>query len=68
MPAQLAAFASARGANLARVESLGPEAWRRTGLHPERGPVTLLELVRRMAAHDLSHLRQIERARSDLGA
>jgi carbonic anhydrase/acetyltransferase-like protein (isoleucine patch superfamily) len=68
VPALLARFASARGANLARLESLGPEAWRRTGVHPERGPVTLLEQVRRMAAHDLSHLRQIERVRRDLGA
>jgi carbonic anhydrase/acetyltransferase-like protein (isoleucine patch superfamily) len=68
VPAQLAAFAAARGANLARIESLGPDAWRRTGVHPERGPVTLLEQIRRCAAHDLSHLRQIERTRRDLGA
>jgi carbonic anhydrase/acetyltransferase-like protein (isoleucine patch superfamily) len=68
VPALLAAFASARGANLARLETLGPDAWRRTGIHPERGPVTLLEQVRRFAAHDLSHLRQIESARRDLGA
>jgi carbonic anhydrase/acetyltransferase-like protein (isoleucine patch superfamily) len=68
VPRMLAAFASARGANLARLELLGPDAWRRTGVHPERGPVTLLEQVRRFAAHDLSHLRQIERLRRELGA
>ena len=60
--AALAAFARARGENLARLESLGPADWTRGAIHPSRGPITLYEQVERFAEHDLAHLRQIERA------
>ncbi len=64
----LGAFASARGENLARLTRLVPADWRRAGIHPARGATTLFEQVRRWAAHDLSHLRQLERALLDAGA
>lgn len=64
----LAAFVSARGGMLARLERLTPADWSRTGIHPSRGAITLFEQVRRFATHDLSHLRQIELVRHDLGA
>jgi len=62
--AALAAFARARGENLARLESLGPVDWTRGAIHPARGPITLYEQVERFAEHDLAHLRQLERALS----
>ena len=60
--AALAAFARARGENLARLEGLGPAAWGKGAIHPARGPITLYEQVERFAEHDLGHLRQLERA------
>ncbi len=60
--AALAAFARARGENLARLELLPPAARSRSAIHPTRGPITLFEQVERMAEHDLAHTRQIERA------
>ncbi len=60
--AALAAFARARGENLARLELLPPAARSRAAIHPSRGPITLFEQVERMAEHDLGHTRQIERA------
>ncbi len=60
--AALAAFARARGENLARLEALGPADWTRGAIHPARGAITLFEQVERFAEHDLSHLRQLERA------
>jgi len=62
--AALAAFARARGENLARLESLGPADWTRGAIHPSRGPITLYEQVERFAEHDLAHLRQLVRALS----
>ena len=58
----LGAFAGARGENLARLVLLGPASRRAAAIHPTRGPMTLFEHVERMAEHDLSHMRQIERA------
>jgi carbonic anhydrase/acetyltransferase-like protein (isoleucine patch superfamily) len=60
--AALGAFARARGENLARLMRVGPAAWPAAAIHPTRGPMTLFEQVERMAEHDLSHMRQIERA------
>lgn len=62
-PAQaLAAFAQARGENLALLTPLGPAERARAAIHPARGPMTLFEQVEKMAEHDLAHTRQIERA------
>lgn len=60
--AALAAFARARGENLARLETLGPLDWSRGAIHPSRGAITLYEQVERFAEHDLAHQRQIDRA------
>ena len=35
--------------------------FRRTGLHPERGVVTLRVQLETLAGHDLNHLAQVER-------
>jgi hypothetical protein len=42
-------------------ESLGADDWRRAGLHPEIGAVTVDDILRIYAAHGEGHLDQIER-------
>ncbi len=39
--------------------NLAGEAWQRTGLHPERGAVTVRSLLRTYAAHGERHVAQI---------
>ena len=53
-------YASSRRASVSRLLEIGPEEWRRTGLHEEFGRVTLLEQASYFAAHELTHLRQLE--------
>src|SRR5688572_22482108 len=53
-----------RRANLRMLRSLEPEAFQRAGIHSERGRETLDLLTRLTAAHDLVHIRQIERIRA----
>jgi len=35
--------------------------WQRTGIHPYRGPVTVLQLTRELYQHDLEHTWQVRR-------
>lgn len=57
----LALFRLLRNANLRMLHSLSPEQWEHSGDHAERGRLTVADLARHMAAHDVNHLRQIER-------
>jgi hypothetical protein len=50
-----------RGANLRLLRSLSPADWGRVGFHAERGEESVQMIARLIAAHDLVHLRQIER-------
>jgi len=43
-------------------ESLDEAAWRRSGLHPENGEVTIEDMLRIYAAHGQGHIDQIGRA------
>jgi len=56
-------FARLRSENLGelRALNLGQEDFKRRGLHPALGVVTLSELLATWAAHDLTHLHQISR-------
>lgn len=54
-------LAAQRTANLALLRSLSEEEWERTGLHSERGVESVRQIARLLAAHDLVHLRQIDR-------
>lgn len=45
----------------ALFESLDEAAWRRTGLHPDNGPLSAEDLLRAYAAHGQGHLEQISR-------
>lgn len=51
-------FESLRGRTTMLLWSLTPGDWERTGIHPYRGPVSLLQLIREQNQHDLEHLWQ----------
>ncbi|WP_221089977.1 DinB family protein [Deinococcus aquaedulcis] len=56
-------FAAVRAQSLGQLAALNltDTDLRRTGQHPEFGPVTLAQLLATWAAHDLDHLAQITR-------
>jgi hypothetical protein len=55
-----------RVANLELYQSLSEEQLDRWGVHAERGRESVRQLIRLLAAHDLVHLRQIERIKESL--
>jgi hypothetical protein len=55
----LGEFNRMREANVAYLESLEPEAWRRHGDHERWGDITVTWAVRHVAAHDAEHLAQL---------
>lgn len=54
-------FRLLREANLKLFAQLTSEQWERHGIHSERGRITVRELCRHMAAHDINHIEQIRR-------
>ena len=52
-------FVALRQANYFFWHGIPSSAATRTGVHPEMGAVTLLQLLNELANHDLGHLRQI---------
>ncbi|MCC6792704.1 MAG: DinB family protein [Thermomicrobiales bacterium] len=42
-------------------ESLSPEQFARTGVHPENGPIMVFDSLIQLTHHDLTHLDQIAR-------
>jgi len=52
-------FVALRQANFFFWHGIPSSAASRTGVHPEMGAVTLLQLLNELANHDLGHLRQI---------
>jgi DinB family protein len=57
-------FTVLRRANMRIWQDLGPADLVRVGLHNERGEESLEHMRRLYAAHDLLHLRQVERIRA----
>ncbi|MEL6612770.1 MAG: DinB family protein [Bacteroidota bacterium] len=57
-------FAALRALNLRWLARQQPEAWARVGHHAERGEESVGRIVALLAAHDLVHLRQVERIRT----
>ena len=57
----LAQLGTLRRANLDVLRHLAPAEWDRVGIHNERGPESLGNLTKLMAAHDLVNRRQIDR-------
>lgn len=56
-----AMFRLLREANLRMFVHLTAEQWQRGGLHSERGKITVRDLCRHMAAHDINHIDQVQR-------
>lgn len=56
-----------RARNLRFLRRLNDEELDRVGLHNERGPESVREMARLLAAHDLLHRAQIQRIRRTLG-
>ncbi len=54
-------FRLLRDANLRMLARLTPEEWQRFGIHSERGRMTVADLARHMAGHDLNHIEQVRR-------
>ncbi len=61
--AALAEFTALRRANVRLLERTTAQERERVGLHAERGPESLGELMRLHAGHDLVHLAQLARIR-----
>jgi uncharacterized damage-inducible protein DinB len=59
--AGLEMFRLLREANLRTFGRLTAEEWGRCGTHVERGRITVAELARHMAAHDVNHIMQVRR-------
>ena len=55
-------FRLMRDANLRMFDHLAAEQWQLGGVHRERGPMTVADLARQMAGHDVNHVAQIEKA------
>lgn len=53
-------FRLLREANLRLLGRLSAEQWERSGVHAERGRITVRDLARHMAGHDLNHMLQVE--------
>src|SRR5512133_189548 len=52
-------FRLLRDANLRMLERLSNEEWDRFGVHAERGAISVRDLARHMAGHDMNHVDQI---------
>ena len=56
----LEAFRALRASTLRLAETLTPELLSRPVTHPERGVMTIADVVATIAGHDLNHLGQLE--------
>jgi hypothetical protein len=61
----LALFGELRTYDVWLLEHVARDDWQRIGVHEEQGPETVERNLRKLAAHDLAHLNQIERALAD---
>ncbi len=63
-PAEVAKeFKRLREDSIALLRALPHEAWQRTGLHPEKGEITVEQLAVRLADHDDAHIGRIKALR-----
>jgi len=59
----LETFRRIRSENYELIQDLPTEAWQRTGQHPKKGQMTLLDILRLYANHAEKHAMQIRRVR-----
>jgi hypothetical protein len=57
----LAVLLEERREFIALLESLRPEQFERTGIHPENGLITVLDAAVQLTHHDINHIDQITR-------
>jgi uncharacterized damage-inducible protein DinB len=57
-------FKRRRGDTLTLLRALPDAAWRRTGLHPKRGELTIEQLATLLARHDENHIGKIGELRT----
>lgn len=62
----LASFRGMRGETTYLLWGLGEADWERAAEHPHRGSVTLEQVVRELAQHDLEHLWQVRQLKERL--
>jgi hypothetical protein len=62
----LEGFIEARRGTTRLLWNLSPAQWQRQGTHPYRGAITVQQIVRELAEHDLEHLWQVRRTKSNL--
>lgn len=55
----LARWRSLRDANVRVLATLDDDEWKLTGLHAERGEISVAQIASLMAAHDATHVDQI---------
>lgn len=67
LPTLVAAFGSARAQVVKTLRGLDEAGWRREGVSPSRGPLSVETYAATMDAHDTEHLRQIQDVRAALG-
>ena len=58
----LARWRTLREANVRLLESLADDEWSRTGMHQERGILSVAAVAQLLADHDRTHLDQIRAA------
>lgn len=61
LAAVLRDLAERRAGLIARLEPLADEQWLCTGVHPDQGPGTVLDVAVNAGLHDLDHLEQLAR-------
>ena len=54
-------FRLMREANVRMFDRLTAQQWESRGVHTERGPMTVADLARQMAGHDINHVAQVEK-------
>jgi len=54
-------FRLLRKANLRMFDHLSPEQWKNYGVHAERGRMSVADLARQVAGHDINHIEQIRK-------
>jgi len=57
----LAVWLEERRLFISIFESLRPAQFARTGVHPENGPITVLDSLIQLTNHDITHIDQIAR-------
>jgi hypothetical protein len=57
----LATLLEHREGFVALFADLSPDQWARTGIHPEMGPISVLDAATQLVLHDVDHTEQITR-------